>query len=38
MAYIANQLVDLIGNTPLLRLNVLAHEEGLQVDVVLNLE
>lgn len=38
MAYIANQLVDLIGNTPLLRLNGLAHEEGLQVDVVVKLE
>ena len=38
MAYIANQLVDLIGNTPLLRLNGLAHEEGLQADVVVKLE
>lgn len=38
MAYIANQLVDLIGNTPLLRLNGLAHEEGLQADVVAKLE
>lgn len=38
MAYIANQLVDLIGNTPLLRLNGLAHEEGLQAEVVVKLE
>ena len=38
MAYIANRLVDLIGNTPLLRLNGLAHEEGLQADVVVKLE
>jgi len=38
MGYIANQLVELIGNTPLLRLNELARQEALLADVVVKLE
>lgn len=35
---IANNIIDLIGNTPLVRLNKIAKEEGCVADIVLKLE
>ncbi len=38
MSYIADSLVDLIGNTPLLHLKQYGQEEGVKADVIAKLE